>query len=171
MGAHVGIVAIGVFFAFILVFIIGVSIARFTVFIISVIVNEAGIVICSADTSIELWPVLFLDPRLGECHRWGLGTIMNGVSSMLVGFMSLLHSWLCCWHCLNVVRAKFCVLTHYWCLQVQNAHVSMRGRCLLMWVVPGLCVGCCCHLRAEEGKYAVIAVALVHCWVKGGCHW
>ena len=52
MGAHVGIVAIGVFFAFILVFIIGVGIARFIMFIISVRVNEAGIVICSADASI-----------------------------------------------------------------------------------------------------------------------
>ena len=48
MGAHFGIVAIGVFFAFILVFIIGVGNTRFIMFIISVIVNEASIVIHSA---------------------------------------------------------------------------------------------------------------------------
>ena len=49
MGAHVGIVPIGVLFAFTLVFVIGVGIAIFIMFIISVGVNEAGIVIYSAD--------------------------------------------------------------------------------------------------------------------------
>ena len=51
MGAQFGIVAIGVYFSFILVFIIGVGIARFIILIISVIVNEEGIalVIHSSD--------------------------------------------------------------------------------------------------------------------------
>ena len=89
----------------------------------------------------------------------------------VIGFYAIVAFMLRLLALFNVVKAKFHLLTHCWCLQAQNAHVFMGGRCLLMWAVPGLCVGCCCHLWAEEGKYAVIAVTLVHCWVKGGCHW
>ena len=69
-------------------------------FIISVIVNEAGIVFVVQMPSLELWPVSFLDPWLGECHCWGLVKAMNGVSSMFLGLMSLSHLWVGCWHCL-----------------------------------------------------------------------
>ena len=75
---------------------------------------------------------------------------MNGVSSVILGLVSLLHAGGSCWHCLTGVKANVRLVAQWWCLQAQNAHFSMVGRCLLVGAVPCLCVGRCCRLRAEE---------------------
>ena len=87
---------------------------------------------------------------MGDCHRRGVGTIMNDVASVILGLVSLLHSCGSCWHSIIGVKANVHLVAQWRCLQAQNAHFSMVGRCLLVGAVPCLCVGRCCHLRAEE---------------------
>ena len=52
MGAHIGVVVIGVQIAILLVVIISIGMAKCIRFFISVIISETGIVICSADAII-----------------------------------------------------------------------------------------------------------------------